>query len=460
MEPQLDWSAYDNYGAGDAYARIPASGEGFGKAAAVCIGNRQCQRDEKGVMCPSYRVTHNLSHSTGHRAAVLRAALDGELGEHPFTRPELAQALELCVACKGCKRECPNGVDMASLRAEALAQRWLARGAMPLRERLFAHLPRYLPWLARVRWLLRLRERLPWLARAMESLTGVSARRSLPVPRPVSFLRRAPARVGHGAGAEVLLWVDCFSNHLESDIADAALDVLSAAGYRVHVLSAAVGHATLCCGRAAFSSGDIAQARTHARRLLAAALPHLQAGRVLIGLEPSCLLMLRDEYRMLGLGESAGLLAKSSFLLEEFLAREHEAGRLKLSFVDQRQRRVLVHGHCHQKAFGTLKALRKVLGLVPGLVPELIESSCCGMAGSFGYEAEHYDMSMRMAELSLLPRVRAATAEDWILANGTSCRHQIRDGAQRHGMHLAQLLRVALPGGVASATPFDTATPV
>ncbi|WP_018413410.1 (Fe-S)-binding protein [Methyloversatilis thermotolerans] len=443
MEPLLDWSAYDSYGLGDAYARIPASGGGFGKATAVCIGNRQCQRDEKGVMCPSFRVTRDTAHSTGHRANLLRQALDGELGDAPFAGPELAAALDLCVACKGCKRECPNGVDMASLRAESLARRWQARGGLPLRERLFARLPLLLPHLVRFRHVLALRGRLPPLARLVERLFGISARRSLPQPAARSFLQEAPECAGPPDGREVLLLADCFNNHFDPDIARAAVDVLASAGFRVRPLRAAGGPA-LCCGRTAFSSGDLALARSQARRLLDVLVPHVEAGGVVIGLEPSCLLMLRDEYRMLGLGVDVDALAKSVLLMEEFLAREHDAKRLDLAFADQGGRAAKVHGHCHQKAFGAMKAMRKVLNLVPGLNVELIESSCCGMAGSFGYEAEHYETSMRMAELALLPEIRAAAPDACIVANGTSCRHQIRDGARRDSLHLAQLLRDAL----------------
>ncbi|KAB0584351.1 hypothetical protein F7Q92_03805 [Ideonella dechloratans] len=275
---QLDWTAYDAYGAGDAYAHLPAHGAGFGKAAAVCIGSRSCQRtDAKGVMCPSFRATQDSSHSTQHRAAMLRAALDGELGERPFEDPRLHEALDLCVACKGCKRECPNGVDMALLRTEALA---------------------------------------------------------------------------------------------------------------------------------------------------------------------------------LGLGEAATRTAQQAWLLEEYLAREFKPGELPWQALPDPSPPVLVHGHCHQKAFGAMKALRKVLGGVPGLQVQFIDSSCCGMAGAFGYEAEHHAISMTMAEAELLPAVRAASADTWLLANGTSCRHQIHDGAQREARHLAQLLRAALP-----ATPVGPAAP-
>ena len=445
MDTQLDWSAYDSYGAGDAYAAVPAQGGAYGKAAAVCIGNRQCQRTDKGVMCPSFRVTGDAAHSTQHRAATLKAALNGEYGANPFAGPELTAAMDLCVGCKGCKRECPNGVDMALLRIEALAQRWALRGSAPLRERLLAHLPRFAPWLAPLNGVLRLRERLPLLAGLVERGLGIAARRSLPRRAARSFLTKAPQEaIGGPEGREVVLLVDTFSNHFDPETAQAALEILRAGGYRVHLARPPAGGRPLCCGRTFLSQGLISEARAEARRLVEALWPHVARGLPVIGLEPSCLLMLRDEYYALGLGEKIDRIAKAALLLEEFLAREHDAKRLTLAFQPMADARALVHGHCHQKAFGALKALRKVLGLVPELKVEFIESSCCGMAGAFGLEAEHYEISMRMAELALLPKVREAELGTLLIANGTSCRQQIRDGARRESVHFARVLRAAL----------------
>ncbi|MDD5036033.1 MAG: 4Fe-4S dicluster domain-containing protein [Methylococcaceae bacterium] len=447
MDTQLDWSAYDSYGAGDAYAALPSAGGAYGKAAAVCIGNRQCQRTEKGVMCPSFRATQDAKHSTQHRAATLKAALNGEYGPQPFIGPELEAAMDLCVGCKGCKRECPNGVDMALLRIEALAQRWNAGAGVPLRERMLANLPRLAPWLQYLDWFLRLRERLPILARWGERWWGIAARRSLPRGAARSFLSYAPrAAVGAAEGRELVLLVDTFSNHFEPANAQAALDVLLAAGYRVHIARPVEGKRPLCCGRTFLSHGLVANARTEAMHVVEALTPYVERGLPVIGLEPSCLLMLRDEYYALGLGPQVEKIAKAALLLEEFLAKEHEAKRLDLALRPLPHSHVLVHGHCHQKAFGAMKAMRKVLGLVPELKVEFIESSCCGMAGAFGLEAEHYEMSMRMGELALLPQVRQSSPQTLLIANGVSCRHQIRDGAQRESLHLAQILQAALAG--------------
>jgi glycerol-3-phosphate dehydrogenase subunit C len=444
METKLDWSAYESYGAGDAYAQIPAQGGAYGKAAAVCIGNRQCQRNASGVMCPSFRVTNDAKHSTHHRAATLKGALNGEYGAYPFIGPELADAMELCVGCKGCKRECPNGVDMALLRTEALAQRWKGLGKVPLRERLFAHMPRFAMHLRWFGWLVALRSRIPLLAKMLNRWLGIAARRSLPRAAARDFLSSLPQTAQMRENArEVVLLVDTFSNHFDPQIAQAALQVLQAAGYTVHIAHAASGERPLCCGRTFLSNGMVGEARAEAGRLLDALWPFVERGLPVIGLEPSCLLMLRDEFHALGLGERVAIVAKSALLLEEFLAREHDAKRLELQFKPVAGK-VLVHGHCHQKAFGAMKAMRKVLGLVPELQAEFIEASCCGMAGSFGLEAEHYEVSMQMGELALFPQVRAAAVDTLVIANGTSCRHQIRDGAARESQHLAQVLQLAI----------------
>lgn len=455
ITPHLDWSAYENTGGfggfggfdpfgGDFAAPTPTPGSGFAKAVAGCLGKRNCHSQDIGVMCPSYRVTEDEKHATLHRADTLKAALEGEYGPHPFAGPELAAAMDLCVSCKGCKRECPHGVDMAQLRVETLAQRWKALGQVPLRERMFAHLPRYAHLLKHLNWVGGLRRHLPLIGKLMQRLFGIAAQRSLSHAAANDFLSAQTRPVTAAESArEVVLLVDTFTNHLDPKIAQAALEVLQAAGYTVHVARAAEGERQLCCGRTYFSHGMIGEARAEASRLLDALTPFSERGLPIIGLEPSCLLMLRDEYHALGLGERVAKLARAAVLLEEFLAREHDAKRLALPLLPLHEN-VLVHGHCHQKAFGAMPAMEKVLGLVPGLQVQVIESSCCGMAGSFGMEAEHYEVSIKMGELSLLPQVRAAASGTLLVANGTSCRHQIRDGAAREALHLALLLHAQL----------------
>jgi hypothetical protein len=452
LKTRLDWSAYESYGSfgfdsfggfGESEA-APAAGDGYTKAAAVCMGKRHCQKTDKGVMCPSYRATNDERHSTHHRAVTLKAALDGELGAHPFLSKELAEAMEYCVSCKGCKSECPHGVDMALLRVEALAQRWQQLGRVPLRERLFAFTPRFAKHLRHLNWVDALRKRVPLIAKAMERWLGIAARRSLPKAAAQDFISSQPKSVtARESAREVVLLVDTFSNHLDPQIAQAALEVLQAAGYTVHIAQPAAGDRALCCGRTFHSNGLIDEARAEATRLLDALSPFAERGLPIVGLEPSCLLMLRDEYHSLGLGERVGKVSNAAVLLEEFLAREHDAKRLTLPLKPLSEK-VLVHGHCHQKAFGAMPAMEKVLKLVPDLQVEFIESSCCGMAGSFGMEEEHYAVSMQMGELSLLPTVRAAAEDTLLVANGSSCRHQIRDGAARESLHLAQVLQQAL----------------
>lgn len=440
MKTELDWSAYDHYGDGDAYAAIPVDGGGFGKAASVCIGNRRCQTLEKGVMCPSYRVSGNEKHSTQHRARMIRAGLNGDLGEAPFNHPDLIDALDLCVACKGCKRECPNGVDMALLRAEALAQRWIILGSAPWRARLFAAYPTLLHRLWGYNILVQLRERLPALRLLTSLLLGISHKRSLPKRAPQSFLKESnllPQEKGH---SDIVLWVDTFSNHLDPAIPKAASTLLKRGGYRVHVASSPEDDSPLCCGRTHLSQGLISKARQEAERTFKTLEPFLDKGWPIVGLEPSCLLMLRDEYFALLPAKNAKRLASKTFLIEEFLFKEMEANCLELPFKMMADQKVWVHGHCHQKAFGTLKPLRKLLSKIPGLAVELIESSCCGMAGAFGLEREHHEVSMAMGEFALFPAVRSSEPHDWIMANGTSCRHQILDGASREAKHLVEIL--------------------
>jgi Fe-S oxidoreductase len=249
-----------------------------------------------------------------------------------------------------------------------------------------------------------------------------------------------------------MLLVDTFSRYFEPDNARAAIRVLQAAGYRVHTAMPVIGDQPLCCGRTFLAAGLVEEARTEARRMLEALGPWAGRRLPILGLEPSCLFTLRDEYGVLLPG--AGELAKSALLFEEFLAREAEAGRLELK-LKPLARQALLHGHCHQKAFGVMGAVERVLRLVPELEVKTVESSCCGMAGSFGYEAEHYEVSMQMAEADLLPAVRSASADDLVVADGTSCRHQIRDGAAKGSVHSAVVLAASLAaaGAAPAASP-------
>ncbi len=427
LDTALDWSEWSVPG---------AASTGFAAAVEMCNNNGHCRKFDAGTMCPSFRATGDEKHLTRGRANTLRLAISGQLGSDAFASDEMFETLDLCVSCKGCKRECPTGVDMAKMKIEFLHY-YHARHGYTLKDRLIAYLPRYAPWAALTARYTNA------LQAAGKRWLGFAAQRSLPKWRGpfLSSLRRSSST---GSAGEVVLFVDTFSNYFEPENARAALAVLTRAGYGVHVARAADGSRPLCCGRTFLSAGMVDEARAEARRVLAAVEPYVGRGVDVVGLEPSCLLTLRDEFKSMLPGGETDALAASALLFEEFIAREHEAGRLALPLKPLAEKRALLHGHCHQKAFGAMPAVQKALSLVPGLKVETIESSCCGMAGSFGYEADHYAVSMKMAELSLLPKIRAAGEDTLLVADGTSCRHQIADGAARRAVHVAQVLARAL----------------
>lgn len=433
LETALDWS---DWGARE-------RGAGFAAAIEMCNNNGHCRKFDAGTMCPSFRATGDEQHLTRGRANTLRLALSGQLGPDALTSDATREAMSLCVSCKGCKRECPTGVDMARMKIEFL-HHYHKRHGYRLQDRLVAYLPRYARVAARVAWLVNLRNRFAGLAWLGERLAGFSARRAMPEWRTDTFFSTAPDSNPRPGEHEVVLFVDTFTNSFEPENARAALRVLEAAGYTVRVARGADGSRPLCCGRTFLSRGMVDEARGEAQRMLAALLPFAERGVAIVGLEPSCLFTLRDEFKALLPGNGADAIAGQAMLFEEFLARESDAGRLALPLKSPGATRALLHGHCHQKAFDAMPAVRKVLGLVPDLAVETIESSCCGMAGSFGFEAEHYDVSMKMAEAALLPSVRAADAATLIVADGTSCRHQIREGAHREAIHVARVLERAL----------------
>jgi Fe-S oxidoreductase len=406
-------------------------------------------------MCPSYRVTRDEQHLTRGRANTLRLAVSGQLGADALTGDAVHDALDLCVSCKGCKRDCPTGVDMARMKLEVQAQRHERFGAT-LHDQAIGRLPDYARWASRLPGLFNLRNRVPALAAAAERWLGLSAQRTLPTWQRETAQRRlrglglvtsdALLRA-HAAGQKAaVLWCDTFNEHFEPHNAVAAARVLRAAGYSVHVAGSDRGKAP-CCGRTHLAVGDSERARAKALALHDVLRPFAERGIAVIGLEPSCLLTLRDEHTAMALGDGAALIAAHALLFEEFIMREARAGRFAPAWRRPTQP-LLVHGHCHQKAFGLMGDVVAALQLLPEADVSVIESSCCGMAGSFGYEAAHRDVSMRMAELSLLPAVRAA-GDAIIVADGTSCRHQIADGAQRQALHVAQVLADHLAAGSA-----------
>ncbi len=429
--PKMDDRTLFRFKPGYAPAPPPAALDwsewgGYDKAAEMCNNNGHCRKFDAGTMCPSYRVTRDEAHVTRGRANTLRLALSGQL---PLDA--VKDALDLCVSCKGCRRECPTGVDMARMKIEFLAH---YRQSHPpsLRDRAIAYLPRYAPWAARFASIANL------ASAVARPLLGFTPRRKLPAWRGDFFMDRALTKSG---GREVMLFVDTFSRWFEPENARAAIRVLEAGGYRVHVAAPALQGRPLCCGRTFLSAGLVDEAKAEAARTLETLAPWVERGVPVVGLEPSCLFSFRDEFTVMLPG--AGVLAAQSYLFEEFVAREVDAGRLSLA-LKPLAKKALLHGHCHQKAFGAMPSVERVLRMVPGLDVQAVQGSCCGMAGSFGYEAEHYDVSLKMGEASLLPAVRQAPVDALIVADGTSCRHQIADGAGREALHVARILAQAL----------------
>jgi len=431
MDTALDWSEWG----------------GFAAAAEMCNNNGACRARDAGVMCPSFRATGDEQHLTRGRANTLRLALSGQLGPDALASDDMRETMALCISCKGCKRECPTGVDMARMKIEFL-HHFRKRHRLTPRDRLIAYLPRYAPYAAYIAPLINLRNRVPLLAGFGERLFGLSARRKLPSwsGRPYSPLSPQRAeRDTSSDGRDVVLLVDTFNRYFEPDNARAAERVLARSAYRVISPDPLRGR-PLCCGRTFLAAGLVDEARAEAQRIIAALAPHIAAGTPIVGLEPSCLLTLRDEFPTMLPSEAAKAVAGQVQLFEEFVESERRAGRFQVPLSSMEGRVALLHGHCHQKAFGTIGAAVKALQLIPGLTIETFDSTCCGMAGSFGYEAEHYEVSLKIGELGVLPKMRAAPPDTLLAANGTSCRHQIADATGRQARHLVRLLDDASAG--------------
>ncbi len=409
---------------------------GFAAAVEMCNGVGVCRKTIEGTMCPSYMATRDEEHSTRGRANALRAVLSGKVPAADFTGQRLHEVMDLCLECKACKAECPSNVDMAKMKYEFLRHYHAARG-VPLRARLFGRIGA-LSW-----WGSRLAPVSNWLASApaarvfMEKALGIDRRRPLPGFARETFTdwfdRRRPRR--EAPRGSVLLFHDTFTTFNAPEIGRAAVEVLEAAGHRVELAD------RRCCGRPLISKGMLEEARRNAAFNVARLHPFVARGVPVIGLEPSCLLTLRDEYVDLLRSDEARLVARSAFLLEEFLVRERGRG-LALSFRDG-ARRALLHGHCHQKALAgtgpTVEALRWA-----GYEVAESDSGCCGMAGAFGFEREHYDLSVAIGERRLAPAVRAAEAGTVVVAPGISCRQQIEHLTGRRAMHPAEALSQAL----------------
>lgn len=421
ITPALDWSEY------------PGPLGGLLSAVEMCNNNGTCRKFDANVMCPSYRATRDEQHLTRGRANTLRLALTGQL-PGALASDEVAAAVKLCVSCKGCKRECPTGVDMARMKIEVLAARAKTHG-IGWRERIIATMPRWARWASLLPPLANARDTVPGLARVSEMLLGLAAERSL--PRFVwGAFHDAELRAPDGREREVILLPDAFNRYYEPENLRAAVTVLRAAGYDPAIARPARGARPLDEGRTLLSAGLVDAARVEAKRTLEALSAHAAP---VIGIEPSSLTTLRDEFLALLPGEAARALAARAFLLSEFLDREKAVLPLKAMPGEAH-----IHGHCHQKAFGAFPPAVALLKRIPGLTVTPITSSCCGMAGAFGYQAETLAASKAMGELSLLPAVRAAAPGAIIVADGTSCRHQIADLAGREALHSVRLLERAL----------------
>ena len=474
LQPALDWSAWNvqNNPVTEETSAPGTGGDpamGLAKAVEMCNNNGHCRKFDAEVMCPSYRVTRDEKHLTRGRANTLRLALSNQLDvkdDSPLGSDAVKEVMELCVSCKACRRECPTGVDMAKMKIEFLAA-YKKRVGHSLRDLAVAYLPQYAsiisntPGLAA---LLNLRNHIAPIAKLQEWLMGISAQRSLPTWRSRTFWSNKKQVAAHHFTPDqlntpnqqgnkgVVLLADTFNAYFENENLQAALKILKEAGYRVHIpqknnaenktKTANTCSKEFCCGRTYLAAGMVDQAKETLGELVDHLAPYAEKGIPIIGLEPSCLFTLKDEALVMGFGERAITVSKHAQLLEEFLASEAKVGKLNLN-LKAATRPVLFHGHCHQKSFAAVTPAMELLKLIPGAEPKLIESSCCGMAGSFGYEAEHIEVSKQMAELSLLPTIRKSP-DSWVVADGTSCRHQIHDGTQRDAVHIAQILAAHL----------------
>ncbi|MGA9412831.1 MAG: FAD-linked oxidase C-terminal domain-containing protein [Roseobacter sp.] len=427
FETGLDWSAW------------PGSAGGFQGAVEMCNNNGACRKLKGGVMCPSFRVTRKEQDLTRGRANTLRLAISGQLGPDALTSDQMAETMKLCVSCKGCKRECPTGVDMARMKIEVLSARAKKHG-ISLHDRLVAYLPRYAPWASRFSVVANLRNSVPGLAKLLEKPTGFTATRDLPLWSSNPF---KDSEVATELAPEAVLFADSFNRYFEPENLRATVKVLDASNVPFTIASAPKGERPLCCGRTFLSAGLVDEAKAEAQRLLDALMPYVQQGLPIIGLEPSCLLTLRDEIPGLLPGKDAERVAEKAMMLEEYIAAQFDNPDFKMPLKSP-AKKVLLHGHCHQKALGVMSSIEKTLSQLPDTEVEVVETSCCGMAGSFGYGTDTHEISRKMAEADLAPAVRKADEDTLIVADGTSCRHQIADTTDRKPIHVARLLERAL----------------
>ncbi len=410
---------------------------GFPFAVEMCNGNGECRKLDKGPMCPSYQASLDEYQTTRARAVALQAIVRGEVDRPTLAHPELYRILDLCLQCKGCQSECPSQVDMARMKSEVLYHYQEEHG-IPFRSRLFGAIDT----INRVgtavaplaNWALGLR-----LGGFFKKRLGIAAERDLPPFTRERFTRWFASRGSRPTATrgKVALFVDTYTEFNYPAIGQAAVQVLEALGHEV------VHAGYSCCGRPMISKGLLPGAKQKARDVVERLLPLAMENIPIVGLEPSCILTIKDEYRTLIPGEATEQVAAQCMTIDEFLAREVKAGAFQLPF-RARQRQVWVHAHCYQKADGGSSPTLEVLRAIPGLEVREIDSGCCGMAGSFGYEAEHYEFSLKVGETRLFPAVRKLPADAIVVADGISCRSQIAHGTDRQSEHLVMVVADAL----------------
>jgi Fe-S oxidoreductase/FAD/FMN-containing dehydrogenase len=422
---------------------------GMAGAVELCNGNGLCRKPSSGTMCPSYMVTRDEEHSTRGRANALRMVFSGALPAAALTDKRMYEVMELCLECKGCTNECPSRVNMTRIKSEWLSQYHTANGT-PLRSRLFGNIRLLNQLGSAIAPLANAALRLPFVPALQQKLLGISRHRGLPAFAREPFhrwftQRSTPIRQQDDTRRSVVLFPDTFADYNEPEIARAAVKVLEAAGYHVILPTKRV-----CCGRPMISKGLLTEAKSLLHAQLDALGPYAAAGIPIIGLEPSCILTFRDELPDLIDDPRTKILAAHTFLFDEFLAKELRAGTATLSFrvADQRSSsrsaQYLLHGHCHQKALIGSGSALELLRRIPNAKVQEVDSGCCGMAGSFGYEAEHYAISQAIGERALFPAVRSLDPQAQVVAMGTSCRQQISDSTGRQARHLAEILADAL----------------
>ena len=416
--------------------------KGMLRAAEKCNGSGDCRKTELsgGTMCPSYMATREEKHTTRARANILREVLSDTTQEKPFQNEEIKEVMDLCISCKGCKSECPSNVDMAKLKAEYTYQNYKEKGA-PLRAKLFANVTSSNKIAALIPGLYNFFMKNTITSAIAKKMMGVAKEREMPLLHETTLAKwyKSNPQKGDFTNGKLYLFNDEFTNYNDTHIGITTIKLLNALGYEVIIPKHEES------GRTFISKGFLAKATKLAKKNVELLSTIVSEEQPLIGLEPSAILTLRDEYLDLVEDQkSAQYLAKYTLTIEEFLAREITAGKITSSSFTDKAEHIRLHGHCHQKAISSLSPSKIALRLPENYKVQLIPSGCCGMAGSFGYEEEHYEVSMKIGELILFPTLRKEPKSSIICAPGTSCRHQIKDGTQREALHPVEILFGAL----------------